>query len=679
MRRSFISCSPFVSRVGRSSLRPALPHRVAGGGCRAPASCRPRPDARVFGSLAAFSCTRLARVDDGRAGTAHHNAGNPMTPSAIEAAALHLLAARRHGRAGPRLPKSCRPERHRRRARDPAPRRARCSTSPSAAGNARCPRRTRPSSRRSSRRRSATKSPCSVPPQDTGARIEPEIAFVLARDLPPRKAPYTEADVRAAIGETRLVLELMGCRYADPATLPFPEMLADSANNYGLYVGPRGGEAALERPLEAFPIAIAGPAGRNLSRATAGTRTAIRCARWCGSRTVSAPASGLEPGPHRRPDHHHRLVRRRGGCAARHAAHDHLRRSRQAGSDAAPRRVMKPPRSLRSLPPRGRTAPFGRPRGPMNDPRSLRSLPPRGRTALRAAVRALSSRDTRCASAMPRPTPPPPRNRTLFPEIEPYANGGLAVDRLHTLYWETCGNPDGVRSCSCTAGPAAAACRTIAAFSIPLSGGSRCSTSAAPAARCRWPRSPTTRHRISSTISSGCGGTSASSAGCVFGGSWGSTLALAYAEAHPERCLGLVLRGIFLARPSELDWFMHGMGQIFPGSMARVRGVPARRGARRSPRQLLPPAHRSRSRRAPSRGAGLGRVRKRLLDAVAAAGCAAAVRDRYVGARHRANRGPLLRPSRVPRRQPAPARHRRASGICRARSCRDATTSSARS
>ena len=48
------------------------------------------------------------------------------------------------------------------------------------------------------------------------AGIEPEIAFVLGRDLPRRETPYTEAEVRAAIRETRLVLELMGPRYADP-------------------------------------------------------------------------------------------------------------------------------------------------------------------------------------------------------------------------------------------------------------------------------------------------------------------------------------------------------------------------------------------------------------------------------------------------------------------------------
>ena len=62
----------------------------------------------------------------------------------------------------------------------------------------------------------------------------------------------------------------------------------------------------------------------------------------------------------------------------------------------------------------------------------------------------------------------------------------------------------------------------------------------------------------------------------LFGGSWGSTLALAYAQAHPGRCLGLVLRGIFLARPSELDWFMHGMRIVFPEAWrAFVEFLPA--------------------------------------------------------------------------------------------------------
>ena len=78
----------------------------------------------------------------------------------------------------------------------------------------------------------------------------------------------------------------------------------------------------------------------------------------------------------------------------------------------------------------------------------------------------------------------------------------------------------------------------------------------------------------------------------LFGGSWGSTLALAYGEAHPERCLGMVLRGVFLARPQEIDWFMHGMGSFFPE-------------AARAFREALPPDE---------RGDLLGNYYRRLTD-----------------------------------------------------------------
>lgn len=50
----------------------------------------------------------------------------------------------------------------------------------------------------------------------------------------------------------------------------------------------------------------------------------------------------------------------------------------------------------------------------------------------------------------------------------------------------------------------------------------------------------------------------------VFGGSWGSTLALAYGQSHPDRCIGFVLRGVFLFSAGEIDWFLHGMGRFFP-------------------------------------------------------------------------------------------------------------------
>jgi 2-keto-4-pentenoate hydratase len=71
------------------------------------------------------------------------------------------------------------------------------------------------------------------------APVEPEIGFVLGQDLPPRAEPYTAADVDVAISRTHMALELMRCRYADKSQCEFPEMLADSLLNQGMYVGPQ--------------------------------------------------------------------------------------------------------------------------------------------------------------------------------------------------------------------------------------------------------------------------------------------------------------------------------------------------------------------------------------------------------------------------------------------------------
>lgn len=98
-------------------------------------------------------------------------------------------------------------------------------------------------------------SPCAVAGSGATAKIEPEIAFVLAHDLPTRATPYSEEEVRAALREARFVLELIGARYTDPALVDFPELLADSVANQGLYVGPVVTDAG-HRPLEAFPITI---------------------------------------------------------------------------------------------------------------------------------------------------------------------------------------------------------------------------------------------------------------------------------------------------------------------------------------------------------------------------------------------------------------------------------------
>ena len=97
--------------------------------------------------------------------------------------------------------------------------------------------------------------PCHIVGTGPTMKVEPEIAFVLARDLSARSAPYTEEEVRDAVRETRLVLEIVGPRYEDPTTVTYPELLADNVANEGLYLGPVVRDA-LHRSLAAFPVTI---------------------------------------------------------------------------------------------------------------------------------------------------------------------------------------------------------------------------------------------------------------------------------------------------------------------------------------------------------------------------------------------------------------------------------------
>jgi 2-keto-4-pentenoate hydratase len=78
---------------------------------------------------------------------------------------------------------------------------------------------------------------CTVWSDQQCARIEPELAFILGRDLPARAESYTVAEIDAAIQETRLALELIGTRYSDPDAATFAEHLADGLFNQGLYLG----------------------------------------------------------------------------------------------------------------------------------------------------------------------------------------------------------------------------------------------------------------------------------------------------------------------------------------------------------------------------------------------------------------------------------------------------------
>ncbi|MES2603404.1 MAG: hydratase [Pseudomonadota bacterium] len=70
------------------------------------------------------------------------------------------------------------------------------------------------------------------------ARVEPEFAFFLARDLPARKRPYSAVEIRAAVGSVHMALELVGGRYSKPADCTFSDKLADSLENQGLLIGP---------------------------------------------------------------------------------------------------------------------------------------------------------------------------------------------------------------------------------------------------------------------------------------------------------------------------------------------------------------------------------------------------------------------------------------------------------
>lgn len=155
--------------------------------------------------------------------------------------------------------------------------------------------------------------------------------------------------------------------------------------------------------------------------------------------------------------------------------------------------------------------------------------------------------------------------RILYPDIQFNVKHSLAVDAVHTLYVEECGNPQGLPVVFLHGGPGAGCEPYHRRLFDPQ------------------------RYRIVLFDQRGCGRSAphAELAGndtqnligdieqiraqlgidrwLVFGGSWGSTLALVYAQAHPQRVLGLVLRGIFLCRPRDIQWFyQNGASNVFP-------------------------------------------------------------------------------------------------------------------
>ncbi len=155
--------------------------------------------------------------------------------------------------------------------------------------------------------------------------------------------------------------------------------------------------------------------------------------------------------------------------------------------------------------------------------------------------------------------------RELFPTLEPYATRSLQVQAPHEIYLEECGNPEGLPVIFVHGGPGGGCTTDNRRFFDPA------------------------RYRIVLFDQRGCGRSRPHAElahnttqaliedmerirellgierWLVFGGSWGSTLALVYAEAHPQRVMGLILRGIFLVTAAELNWFYQdGIQHIFP-------------------------------------------------------------------------------------------------------------------
>jgi proline iminopeptidase len=158
-----------------------------------------------------------------------------------------------------------------------------------------------------------------------------------------------------------------------------------------------------------------------------------------------------------------------------------------------------------------------------------------------------------------------PPMRTLYPPIEPFDSGTLRVDDRHTLYYEQSGNPEGKPVVLLHGGPGGGSSPKMRRFHDPAKyrivlfdqrGAGRSTPHADLVDNTTWnlvADIELLRERL------GIGQWQ------VFGGSWGSTLALAYAQSHPRQVTELVLRGIFMLRRWELEWFyQEGASRMFP-------------------------------------------------------------------------------------------------------------------
>ena len=171
------------------------------------------------------------------------------------------------------------------------------------------------------------------------------------------------------------------------------------------------------------------------------------------------------------------------------------------------------------------------------------------------------------------PIPAPDRLRA-YPVIEPFDTGTLDVGDGHTIFYEQCGNPRGVPVVLLHGGPGGGANPTMRRFHDPAvyrlvlfdqRGAGRSKPYASLEHNTTWHLvADIERLRRHLKIDRWQ----------VFGGSWGSTLAIAYAETHPERVTGLILRGIFLLRKREIEWFyQRGTSALYPDAFEDYQSV----------------------------------------------------------------------------------------------------------
>ena len=156
--------------------------------------------------------------------------------------------------------------------------------------------------------------------------------------------------------------------------------------------------------------------------------------------------------------------------------------------------------------------------------------------------------------------------RTLYPEFEPYETGMLDVGDRHSLYWELSGNPDGKPAIFLHGGPGGGSTPKHRRqfnpdkYKILVFDQRGCGQSTPFASL----EANTTWHLVDD-IEKLRIEVARVDKWLVFGGSWGSTLSLAYAQKYPERVTELVLRGIFLFHQNEIDWlYRYGASELFP-------------------------------------------------------------------------------------------------------------------